>query len=270
MKRNYKKLGILKFGKLLLNTGDLDPVYIMLWKAKLTPKRLKRWIMAYSMFYHAGVASLLSNYRGKEFWRKAAKLALPESKTPRGSERRHFRGKAAQKSIAYFAKQYPKGPEQAIGYLVGHSKGTVDGVVSLVRKRWPVYGSWVGFKLADLLERLQIAPIRFPIKTLTMYKEPEAGASLAAGRFPKLWSENQDDPPPNTEEVVEHLIKLFKKYKAPPRYERPVNAQEIETILCKWKSHMNGHYPVGKDTIEIREALKGWGNLARKLRKCLP
>lgn len=266
MKQNYKKLGILKFGKLLLNTGDLDPIYIMLWRAKLTPKRLKRWLMAYSMFYHAGVASLLSNYRGAEFWDKAYKLALPESKTPRGSERRHFRGKAAQKSIAYFAKRYPKGPEQAIDYLVRHSKGTVDGVVSLVRKRWPVYGSWVGFKLADLLERLQIAPIRFPIKTLTMYSEPTKGAELVAEHMG--W--NKADESENTIQVVKHLIRKFEEYKAPPRYERPVNVQEIETILCKWKSHMNGHYPVGKDTIEIREALKGWGNLARKLRKCLP
>lgn len=268
VKQNYKRLGILKFGKLLLNTGDLDPIYIMLWKAKLTPKRLKRWLMAYSMFYHAGVASLLSNYRGSEFWDEAAKLALPESKTPRGSERRHFRGKAAQKSIAYFAKRYPKGPEQAIGYLVRHSKGTVDGVVSLVRKRWPVYGSWVGFKLADLLERLQIAPIRFPIKTLTMYSEPTKGAELVA--IAKGWATGEEAKDWIVEDTVRKLLKLFKEYKAPPRYERPVNAQEIETILCKWKSHMNGHYPVGKDTIEIREALKGWGNLARKLRKCLP
>jgi hypothetical protein len=58
-----------------------------------------------------------------------------------------------------------------------------------------------------------------------------------------LWAYNQ---------LRQHLG----KYKAPPRFERAINIQEIETILCKWKSHMNGHYKVGKDTHEIHEALK--------------
>jgi hypothetical protein len=43
--------------------------------------------------------------------------------------------------------------------------------------------------------------------------------------------------------------------KAPPRFERRINIQEIETILCKWKSHINGHYFVGKDIQEIRHGL---------------
>lgn len=270
MKQNYKQLGVIKFGKALLETGDLDPIYIMLWKAKLHPNLLKRWLLAYSMFYHAGVASELAQYKGEEFYEQADNLAAPEEKTPRGTERRHFRGKACLQSIAYFAKRYPKGPEQALNHLVTTSKGTVDGVLSLVQRSWPLYGPWVAWKLADLLERLAIAPIKFPIETLNMYSEPTKGAWLAAQRFPKLWSENQDDPPPSTEEVVEHLIRMFRKYKAPPRYERPVNVQEIETILCKWKSHLNGHYPIGKDTIEIREALEGWGYLAKKLRRHLP
>jgi hypothetical protein len=34
-----------------------------------------------------------------------------------------------------------------------------------------------------------------------------------------------------------------------------VNVQEIETIFCKYKSYVKGHYHVGKDIHEIREAL---------------
>jgi len=58
--------------------------------------------------------------------------------------------------------------------------------------------------------------------------------------------------------VVEHLIATFAGSTAPPVHDRAVGYQEVETILCKWKSHMNGHYRVGRDCIEIREGLEDW------------
>jgi len=48
----------------------------------------------------------------------------------------------------------------------------------------------------------------------------------------------------------------MKKYKAPPWFDRPLNIQEAETILCKYKSHTHGHYPVGKDVAAVKKALE--------------
>jgi hypothetical protein len=70
--------------------------------------------------------------------------------------------------------------------------------------------------------------------------------------------------------VVPILERKFSSFTAPPRYDRPVGVQECETILCKWHSHLNGHYPVGKDSREILEHLRGWGNLAESLQKYVP
>lgn len=42
----------------------------------------------------------------------------------------------------------------------------------------------------------------------------------------------------------------------PGRVKRMVLVQEVETVLCKWKAHRNGHYPPGKDTRELRQALR--------------
>ena len=56
-------------------------------------------------------------------------------------------------------------------------------------------------------------------------------------------------------------------------YERPVGLQEVETILCKWKSHMNGHYPLNNDIMEIRHGLKDWlpvSALARAFYDAMP
>jgi hypothetical protein len=43
--------------------------------------------------------------------------------------------------------------------------------------------------------------------------------------------------------------------RAPPGFERDINIQEIETILCKWKSYMKGHYQIGEDIEACRVAL---------------
>ena len=43
---------------------------------------------------------------------------------------------------------------------------------------------------------------------------------------------------------------------APPEFDRLIDVQETETILCKWKSYLGGHYEIGKDTREIEERLK--------------
>lgn len=268
----YEKLDIISFGKKLLETEDLDPIYTMLWKAELSPTRLRRWLLAYWWFYHAGVASKLSKYKGDRFFEEAIMMARPEAKTPRGTERRHFRGKVCIKSIRFFYHEYIE-PERAIEqliYQIRNVKGenSVGAVLDFVKRDWPLFGPWIGFKMSDMLERLDIYPIEFPIETLDMYAEPTAGAKLLAEKL--NWIPGEMGGAADTTEVVQYLIHKFRHYKAPPRYDRSVGVQEVETILCKWKSHMHGYYPIGKDTREIRHGLKGWGDLARELRKCLP
>jgi hypothetical protein len=267
MKQNYERLGIIKFGKTLLETGDLDPIYIMLHDAKLPQPLLKRWLLAYWFFYHAGVASKLARYKGQEFFEQAQEMAAVGVKTPRGAERRHFRGEACLKSLRYFAKKYEK-PESAINHIIRRAKddnkNKVQDVVDFVRLEWPLFGPWIGFKIADMLERVLGVPIKFNSRDLKMYETPTAGAKRLCKR--KGW----DFKELGVSGVTRRLEMVFGEFRAPPDYRRHLNAQEMETILCKWKSHLGGHYPLGKDTHEIREGLKGWGKLARRLSKHLP
>jgi hypothetical protein len=57
-----------------------------------------------------------------------------------------------------------------------------------------------------------------------------------------------------------YLIDHFAKLRNIPGIDdrRPVSFLEIETILCKWKSHQNGHYPPGHDLMEIRRGTEPW------------
>ena len=58
--------------------------------------------------------------------------------------------------------------------------------------------------------------------------------------------------------VLDYLLGEFSGFKAPPLSDRAVNIQEVETVLCKWKSHMNGHYPLLNDIVDIRSGLEPW------------
>jgi hypothetical protein len=116
--------------------------------------------------------------------------------------------------------------------------------------KWVGFGPWIAFKVADMIERLEIFPVSFsPMDIFNMFAPPRKGAELMAemygphsGTTPYLWAYNQ-------------LIGQLGTLKAPPRFERRINIQEIETVLCKFHSHTHGRYPVGKDIEEIHKGL---------------
>jgi hypothetical protein len=180
---------------------------------------------------------------------------LPHGRWPRGAERRHFRGEKcveAVKQLSWIT------PERLIGDLlrpVRHQNTLRAEVVMGRIVMWPMFGPWIAFKAADMLERLFDAPIEFS-DDLVLYKEPRAALDLLPS-----------EPLGNTQWLISHFSKAFL---APPNESRRCNVQEVETVLCKWKSHVNGHYWVGKDIHEIRAGLKGWGVTAKRLLDSCP
>ena len=247
------KLDLVPFGEKLFETKDLDPVYNMLYSSDLKEEDLKRWVLAYWCFYHPGVCSWITE---SDDLYEAMYTAI-EEKFPRGSERRHFRGESSKKSVKYLEDRYPQ-PESAIDELFENKdfQSFYDSI-----REWYLFGDWIAFKAADMMDRVFLREVDFSNCGLNMYQQPVEGA--------KLYSPDQ-----SLNETVEELKKVFRSYKAPPEYERKVGLQEVETVLCKWKSHQNGHYPIGNDIVEVREALEGgeedWGDLADHLEKSLP
>jgi hypothetical protein len=272
--KKYPIRDVIEFGEQLIKTEDLDPVYNALVGAKLPDKQLKRLLLAYFCFYHLGAAAWLSEWEGEEFWGLMENAAsneippnmngeLPGERWPRGAERRHFRGDkcvAAVKKLREFS--YGKNeegvgdvPEYFIGMLAAMGGVvTLEGFMKTVRA-FPLFGPWVAFKAADVLERVMGVPIEFPNELVFIYKEPRAALDLL---------------PDPTEVTVLELLEHFKAFLAPPRYERQCNIQEVETILCKWKSSIGGHYWIGKDIYEVRKGLIGWGETADLLHAVMP
>lgn len=250
---NSKKFSNVKaFGSALLEARDLDPIYDMLYAADLAREQLYRWLLAYWWFYHAGVAANIAS--APDFYRQA--LRAFDEKWPRGTERRHFRSAPARASIIWFQERFAD-PTQAIESL---EAPTFQGVKTKVLE-WPLFGDWIAFKVADMLERVGGFRISFADCELDFYDSPAKAALIVA--------EQAGRPDWQVAEVVFYLTEIFRDFQAPPDYARPLGVQEIETILCKYKSHLSGHYPVGKDRHEIFEGLGGWGVLASRLRESL-
>lgn len=276
--RKHKLSEVIEFGEQLIKTNDLDPVYVALYgvvQSKGFAKgQLARLLLAYFLFYHLGASAALSEFEGDDFWDVVENAAAneippnmngdwPGERWPRGTERRHFRGRKcvqAVQEMRKFSKGKSDNPDDPcaeyiiqlwteLGDLI-----TLEGFMRSVQVL-PLMGPWIAFKVADVCERVLAVPIEFPIDLALIYKEPRAALGMLT-------------VPAERASLL--LLQHFHAFKAPPRYERGCNIQETETVLCKWKSHVNGHYWVGKDIHEIRKGLKGWGETADKLLACMP
>lgn len=250
------KLHVHDFGKQLIETGDLDPVYILCdrfdWDSE---EQFNSWLIAYWCFYHVGTACWCSEATSEQkFWNRLKKAA-GSKKYHRSPERRHFRANNALDSVKFLKS---KGllelfkpfyfPEQFLGTSSPTAKQLIDYV-----KTWEGFGPWIAFKVADMMQALNILHVEFDHDVVCVYKEPLKGAEqvsfhyyphLALTGKKQCWGM-----------AYAHLITQLGKELAPPQYARKIDIPEVETILCKWKSHMNNKYKVGEDIHSIGKAL---------------
>lgn len=260
------------FGAKLLASGDLDPLYIALRGAQLETDQLRRWLFAYWCCYHAGASSWLSEQTGDNYWSWLYVMAdnqIPapppldnsNERWPRGHERRHFRGNKARDAVNAYRTRFGS-VENLVEYLEigGRVYAPEWESFSEIRTRvmsLPQFGPWIAFKVADMLERVRGLNIRFIDADVLMFDQPYASAlevfrsSLSSGQ-----QHQSDDQAVRTAALI--LCAHFSQHLAPPDRRRAVNIQEVETILCKWKSHLSGSYPLYLDSHELRAGLAKW------------
>ena len=258
----YNILTVEQFGRAMITTGDLDPIYIALHRMQMPEDQRNRWLVAYWCFYHAGFACYASERDGNDFWQTMMTAAVNEvpaptgGRWPRGSERRHFRGGQGIRAIQELTALY-KRPGYMVEHIASHSLNDlvrpVEGVFRVVKSHRG-FGDWISFKVADMLDRCTDYPVQFDNAHVFMFADPVKGAELACLH----WGHGVVKGEYFSNLAVKRLIETFSNLTAPPKHERPPNVQEIETVLCKWKGHMRGHHPVGHDTHEILQGLLPW------------
>jgi hypothetical protein len=264
-------MDIRDFGQALIQTGDLDPVYVAIHGAGIEEPQMCRLLLAYWCFYHLGSAAWLSEHKGEEYWhwmsvaadnRVSIPLGLGASgRWPRSAERRHFRGGKCVEAVNRLSHQSPEDRVRRLADL-----GTEQLVMREVQG-WMLFGPWIAFKVADMMERCYGASIQFSPGTILMYSEPRAALGILRGREA---DHEQPDASEAERRIYDRLLGFFERYSAPPSEDRRCGPQELETILCKWKSMGTGHYHVGKDIHEVGEGLRGWGETADRLAAAMP
>jgi hypothetical protein len=286
MKQNYERLSIVDFGRHLLQTQDLDPVYTTIEAAQLGPRTKAQLCLAYWCYYNLGLAAHIAEAPdSRSFWNLMMAAAVNADKPdgskpyPRGSERRHFRGAQAITAVQELMFKYPRGAEQALsGFIRPDAQGryTYGSVADSVQTHRG-FGPWIAFKIADMSERVLGYDTDFSDCHLDIYKDPRQGAAVAYIYLNPLtpYSDGPWNYPITDDQLkwtVDQYVSLFRgmDFRAPPTWNRDVNVQEVETIFCKYKSHLKGHYPLNKDSIELRHALQGWGDLAQHLSQHTP
>jgi hypothetical protein len=285
MSRDYPRLDIVTFGRHLLETGDLDPVYIALHKMEMAEDQLHRWLIAYWCLYHCGAACYLSERPGKWFWEGLMQAAYnmdpapAGGRWPRGHERRHFRGTQGIAAVRDMWDTYKECPEDMVRHIAhlpeisGQPKLPFRAVADRVQAHRG-FGPWMAFKVADMADRVLGVPVDFSEADVFMFKDPKEAAI-------RLWRYNMNLPDTHRPKdemavirgVVAWLQDLLGEHYAPPLNDRKINLQEIETVLCKWKSHQNGHYPLFNDIDEIRAGLESWWGAcetAKLMSSCMP
>lgn len=283
-KRDYERLPIETFGRHLIRSQDLDPVYVALPKAMSSTKQMHKWLIAYWCFYHCGMACYMSELAGFGFWNEMLKAAVndrpsplgEDTRWPRGHERRHARGAQGIRMITRLRERYGQQPQKMVSQLVAMCQGGIMfPELALHVRTHRLFGPWIAFKVGDMLERVCDCPVNFKDADVFMFKDPRNAAlmlwqervGIVSGGKMKCRPKNEDTA---VRDVVLYLQDTFKEFKAPPNGDRGIELQEIETILCKWKSHMNGHYPLYNDIDEITEGLEGWGETAERFIEHMP
>ena len=277
---SYERISIEQFGRHLILTKDLDPVYCALTakNSALKGANLKRWLIAYWCLYHCGFACFASEASGNDFWELLEVAARNEEpptswhidleRWPRGHERRHWRGKQAIDCVAYLRKAYSDAPEDMVDYIVAQAPDYKN-VTNAARAHY-LFGPWISFKIADMVDRCLGVHVDFTSNAVFMFTDP-LKAALMVWRD-RLGVDTNVHPKSESEvvsQVVSYLKEQFQDLKAPPFGDRPIDLQEIETCLCKWKSMQNGHYPPYNDILEINHGLVPWTEQSKTAKKFL-
>ena len=241
------------FGTDLIMSYDLDPVYPVIVATNMDDDMRKRCCLAYWCFYHLGVASMIAERSSEYFYSEMRSQVT--NKCPRGMERRYFYGNLAWNTIEGLEKF--GSPEEVVDMMTQHS---CFQSVNIAAQSFYGFGDWIAWKIADMADRVLQIELDFSDTNLNIYKDPKQGAAyILTGDKKYLITEDELNG------VVGDMETYYSGLLAPPFQDRPINIQEVETVLCKYKAHCLGFYPYGNDTIHIAKALKGWGDLAQSM-----
>jgi len=236
-----------EFARLTIETNDLDPVYVALNQAKMPEAMLLRWCTAFVTYYHMGTACQICHLQGDDFW---AELFNRYETSPRASERRHFRGQAGLKAMRVWRNIY-RTPEKFFLECMQPS------FMTLLKKNIPQIGTYFTWKCMDFREAVFGYDVDWGNAHKHMVTLPTQGLDII---YPGV---------PHPQALLQAASEL-KHLSAPPRHHRKCGVAEAETVACMLKGYYLHGKPIGKDIVEKRRDLTGYGDVAEHILSFMP
>lgn len=253
-------MDVVEFGEELFASHDLDPVYVALQRSNLGRGQLAHWLVAYWLFYSVGFACYASEQPSSRFWRLMLLAATNATLTPfgarwpRGAERRHFRGRAAEVAVNQLHQRYPE-PEMMLEWI---TSGPMDAASVVTRATdHPMFGPWVGFKIADMIDAVwEPGSVTQDDIGLFLYDSPRKAIDICykEGALSQLPTPKMD----RYEYALSWLGLQLKHCRIPHKPQAAPDWFSLETVWCKYGSHAHGYYPLGKDTRELHHGVRFW------------
>lgn len=253
----------LRFSNQMLKTSDIDPVYPVLHELNLrTPAQYSEQALWLSFLYVAWY-NLPVGLTAYSKHPEPSEKILPkiDNSWPTGIERRANRGG----KVVFHIDSYLKAVNE---YGNQHDYYTADMNMDATTEKelhenWRIVnqrlqllylnGRWAAYKHCEILRRVHGLPVLAPDMGNAFSSGPRAGLAL-------FYGEIEGNSPAVIAQLDEQALDLQFRM-AGSGVE--VDIEELETLMCNWKSLVNGKYYIGHDIDELLEQMhtgeeRGW------------
>ncbi len=249
----------LKFSNAMLVTGDIDPVYpVLIHLTREMDKEDALWLsFLYVAWYNLPVGATAFDLGSPS----PELLPQIDWSWPTGIERRANRGGKVVFHIESYLKQVKEHGSQWQYYTAGLNMEAKS--LAHRQDNWRIVnqrlqtihlnGRWAAYKHCEIIRRVHGLPMEAPDMGNAFSSGPRQGLALFYGEV----EGNSPDAIALLDRQGEDLIGRMDKWGV------TVDIEELETLMCNWKSLVNGKYYIGHDIDELLEQIhvgteRGW------------
>lgn len=231
------------FARDLVLTGELDPMYDMMYRINPHEKKM-RFVTHFFLFYDAGEAALCMN-DPRPFW---SYVMAGYSTFKRGTERRHFRGDNGLKAISILSLYNDL--DEMWDSMYGSNLYTI------AQKAQPgtQIGPYFQWKMMDIYDRVFDDRVFLSLDEAVKYLPDEPRKCAKA-----IW------PDMSLRWVLQEVASWIDDIPAPGPHNRNCGYSEAETILCAINGFRKGSYKFGQDLERRHRELAPFPELRRLL-----
>ncbi len=230
-------LSFVRFSKILLETGDIDPDYIFLREKSAEVgwghQEIFEWILHKIVIYDSV----------SEFQVLTGQSTLSSCKY--GTERRKHKARAAEYLTAIRQRFLGLNIERFFGR---HGQLVFNDIVKIRG-----CGPWAAWNMMDLVSCCYGMDVDFDtIDFRNTYRAPLMGLLMVGGYPEDIRLLKQRKIYHECMNRVLDMSADINPSTTPHNQDRGININEIETLLCKYHSYAHGHYSVGSDIKHLK------------------